>query len=447
MGTFAWEYHNRTKHSPRSIRENVHFLDWDNEPLLFKIYTDLEPIPLPVEGDLGKLLYYSAGITRRRGQVMFRAYSNTGALYEIELYVVCDSGVYHYGPYDQALRRLRAGDFRGALRTVDNAKAVIVSTGTYWRNAWKYQARTYRHFGWDNGTLHANLLAMANALGLPARLLCGFVDDDVNHLLGLDTRREVSLALVALSGGPPAPPPVEVPPLDLRTVPLSKREVDYPLMREMHAASSLASPEEVLRWREARLPAVAAPEDRIESVEEVILRRGSTRRFERTPIQLAQLSTMLHQASAPIDADFLDSGASLNEMYVVAHAVEGLEPGAYYYDVPSRSLQPLRHGNFRKEAAFLALDQDLAGDAAAAVFFLADLGRVLDRLGDRGYRAVQLEAGIRGGRLYLGAYALRLGATGLTFYDDEVTDFFSPHAAGKSAIFLVAVGRPAAKRL
>jgi SagB-type dehydrogenase family enzyme len=230
-------------------------------------------------------------------------------------------------------------------------------------------------------------------------------------------------------------------------VPLSKREVDYPLMREMHAASSLASPEEVLRWREARLPAVAAPEDRIESVEEVILRRGSTRRFERTPIQLAQLSTMLHQASAPIDADFLDSGASLNEMYVVAHAVEGLEPGAYYYDVPSRSLQPLRHGNFRKEAAFLALDQDLAGDAAAAVFFLADLGRVLDRLGDRGYRAVQLEAGIRGGRLYLGAYALRLGATGITFYDDEVTSFFSPHAAGKSAIFLVAVGRPAAKRL
>jgi hypothetical protein len=51
-----------------------------------------------------------------------------------------------------------------------------------------------------------------------------------------------------------------------------------------------------------------------------------------------------------------------------------------------------------------------------------------------------LEAGIIGGRLYLAAYAQRLGATGLTFYDDEVTEFFSPHAAGKSAIFLVALG-------
>ena len=54
---------------------------------------------------------------------------------------------------------------------------------------------------------------------------------------------------------------------------------------------------------------------------------------------------------------------------------------------------------------------------------------------------MQLEAGIIGGKLYLGAYALRLGATGLTFFDDDVTNFFSPHAAGKSAIFLVAIGK------
>jgi hypothetical protein len=54
---------------------------------------------------------------------------------------------------------------------------------------------------------------------------------------------------------------------------------------------------------------------------------------------------------------------------------------------------------------------------------------------------VQLEAGIMGGRLYLASYAQRMGATGLTFYDDEVTAFFSPHASGKSAIFLVAIGR------
>ena len=54
---------------------------------------------------------------------------------------------------------------------------------------------------------------------------------------------------------------------------------------------------------------------------------------------------------------------------------------------------------------------------------------------------MQLEAGILGGRLYLSAYAQRLGATGLTFYDDSVVSFFSPHAKGKNAIFLVALGK------
>ena len=44
--------------------------------------------------------------------------------------------------------------------------------------------------------------------------------------------------------------------------------------------------------------------------------------------------------------------------------------------------------------------------------------------------------------MYLAAYAQRLGATGLTFFDDDVINFFSPHAKGKSAIFLLAIGKP-----
>ena len=55
-------------------------------------------------------------------------------------------------------------------------------------------------------------------------------------------------------------------------------------------------------------------------------------------------------------------------------------------------------------------------------------------------------ASIEGGKLYLAAYALGLGATGLTFFDDDVTRFFSPHAAGKSVMFLTAIGRPARRR-
>ena len=67
---------------------------------------------------------------------------------------------------------------------------------------------------------------------------------------------------------------------------------------------------------------------------------------------------------------------------------------------------------------------------------------VLGRFGNRGYRAAQLAGGIAAGRMYIAAYAQGFGATGLTFFDDEVVDFFSPHAAGKSVMFLVALGYP-----
>jgi SagB-type dehydrogenase family enzyme len=233
--------------------------------------------------------------------------------------------------------------------------------------------------------------------------------------------------------------------------------MDYPLMREMHAASSLHSPEEVAKWRGGtpltfppptgpviRLQPLSDQEIPRDPIEQVILRRGSSRKFARTPITLAQLSTMLDRATRGVPADFLDPvGSQLNHVYLIIHAVEGFEPGSYVFHRNRGSLECLKQGDFRSQAGYLGLQQALPADAAVAVFFLADLRPILQRYGNRGYRAVQLEAGILGGKLYLTAYAQRLGATGLTFFDDDVTAFFSPHAEGKSAIFLVALGHSA----
>jgi SagB-type dehydrogenase family enzyme len=525
----AGNYHEATKHSYTSVRTNPHFLDFGNQPLPFKIYTSLEPSRMPTEvrqtgvaalsaiaaslpdqalgqanaaPDLeavAQLLYLSAGITRQRkypgGEIYFRAAACTGALYEVELYLVCgdlanlQAGVYHFAPAEFGLRQLRAGDYRSVLveatggePAIAHAPLTVVCTCTYWRNTWKYQARTYRHFGWDNGTLLANLLAVATALGLPAKVVSGFVDTTVNRLLDLDSQREVAFSLVALghdSRLSPRPVPLsqaaprvltDISPLGLETVPLSRDEIDYPLMREMHAASSLDSAEEVTAWREDTVsghtemrsaeisstdttdfPPPAGPVVQLtplsdaemprDPIEQVILRRGSSRQFARTAISLTQFSTMLDRATRGIPADFLNPfGSQLNHLYLIVHAVEGLEPGAYVFHRDRRVLERLKRGNFRDQAGYLGLEQRLPADAAVDIFFLADLKPIFDRFGNRGYRAVQLEAGILGGKLYLAAYAQRLGATGLTFYDDDVTRFFSPHAEGKSAIFLIAVG-------
>ncbi len=496
----TWDYHNRTKHSPQSVRSSGHFMDWDNQPLLFKIYSTLQPTLLPQElspssvsalaalsalpewkevsipdlRTVARILFFSAGITRRRkypgGEVFFRAASCTGALYHIDLYLVCgdlpglEAGVYHFDVQDFSLRKLRSGDYREILvrasaaePAVTAAPAVIVCADTFWRNTWKYQARAYRHSFWDSGTILANLLAVAAAHRVPAKLVLGFVDEEVNRLLDLDREREATLSLVPFGHTEEsishAPEPA---PLSLETVPLSREEVTYPAIQRMHQASCLANEEEVAAWR-GRTPVVSPPEPSgslfsletgIEgeapgdSLEQVILRRGSTRQFAREPISFKQFSRILQSATRGIPADFLDPpGSFLNTLYVIALAVDGLPKGAYVYHRDRELLELLKEGDFRREGGFLGLEQDLPADASVDIFFLADLGPILERYGNRGYRAAELEAGIIGGKLYLAAYAERLGATGLTFYDDEVTDFFSPHAAGKSVMFLMSLGR------
>jgi hypothetical protein len=104
------------------------------------------------------------------------------------------------------------------------------------------------------------------------------------------------------------------------------------------------------------------------------------------------------------------------------------------------TVELLNPGDHRRAAARIALDQEYAADAHVNVHALTDLEPVLARYGNRGYRLAQLEAALFAGRLQLAAHALRLGAVGSTSPDDEVTAFFSPHAAGKSFMFIAVFG-------
>jgi SagB-type dehydrogenase family enzyme len=280
-------------------------------------------------------------------------------------------------------------------------------------------------------------------------------------LLGLDTNREVAFSLVRLGHtNTILPDSAEIFALELPTVPYSAQEVEYPAMRRMHASSSLDSPLEVTSWRAKSysrtkaaakgtiIPLVPLEDAKTskDTIEQVISRRGSTRQFSRDPITYQQLSTMLDSSTRGIPADFLNPPSGhLNDLYLIVNNVVGLAPGAYCYRWEEKSLELLKSGDFRDKAGYLGLEQQIPADAAVDVFFLADLNKILETYGNRGYRAVQLEAGILGGKFYLAAYAQKFGCSGLTFYDDDVISFFSPHARGKSAIFLVALGRSASR--
>ncbi len=488
--TPAQTFHESTKLSYINLR---------TKPSLYKLYMDSPMIPLPADFPrpeaptleavatvkierpanidltaVAQLLFLSSGLIKKRaipgvGEVHYRAASSAGGLYPIEVYLVCqdvpglEAGLYHFSPSNFALHRLGQGDYRGVVskaagsdEALSASSAIVIFTSIFARSTWKYRARGYRYCLWDNGTMVANLLATAAAISVPAKLVTGFVDDWVNDLLGLERDKEATFCLVGL--GRSTTEPVmrrnDLGPVKPRARELPDGEAVYPEVSRLHDASSLATDDEVTAWRGALSPEKSTVQGRLYRIEplesgvrtskplgDVISGRTSVRRFIREPMSFHRLSSLLDYSTRGVNADFLGPDrSSLLDIYIVVNAVDGLPPGKYYYSPERRALELLKEGDFRDDAGYLCFEQALGADASVVVFFMTNLGRVLDRYGSRGYRVAQLEAGILGGKLYLCAEALNLGASGITFYDDDVADFFSPHASGKSAMFVVTLG-------
>jgi hypothetical protein len=156
----------------------------------------------------------------------------------------------------------------------------------------------------------------------------------------------------------------------------------------------------------------------------VILRRGSTRIMDPAATVARELCEWSLAASL--------RGARVPH-FVAVHAVEGLEPGLYRWPDLDR---PLRREPLRDELFRVCMEQDLGRDAAFVVMAAVDAGR----LDDRGYREAQLDAGLVEGRLHLAAYALGIGASGMTFYDSELPGLLGEPLAG---LLFTCVGVPA----
>lgn len=492
-------YHEATKHSEVSLRTSGHYLDWDNKPSPFKQCKNQPSTALPHKfphpqkpsleaiknnppatekkfdlETLAEILFFSAGITRKikvGGETHYmRAASATGALYPIELYTInsnipsLNAGVYHFNPLDFSLVHLRQGDYRSQLSQSPypgSSPATIAFTSLAWRNAWKYEARSYRHWFWDAGVIAANLLATCNSERMPTRLYMGFIDGKVNKLLGLEQNKEATVCLAVVGAGSETSAGLvekEASPLHLEVEPLSKEEVDYPIMWEANKASELTNTASVKAWRQSYKPRVSkakhnGPTFQLKplksedspSLEQTILQRGSTRKFAQLPITFEALSTIIDAASTHVPLDFLPDYETLTEFYLIANDVQGLPSGSYFLNRETNSLEQLKTGRLRHMSGYLCLNQQLFSDASVVFFLITDLSHTLDCLGNRGYRAAQFEAGVHAGKIYLSSYSVGIGASGSTFYDDAVTEFFSPHARDKNAMIAVGVGVPAYK--
>ena len=204
---------------------------------------------------------------------------------------------------------------------------------------------------------------------------------------------EFPIALLSLGDGEPAIGP---------TGPGARGElpaVEFPLCTAAQRAGerdALGEP-----WAEGG-PLAGMP--RSDPLDQVILRRGSQRRMDRTKtVPRSTLEWSMAVAMRGITVPH----------WVVVHGVDDTAPGVYRW--PDLT-HPVREGNLRDELLRIALDQYLAADAAFVAIAAVDLST----LDDRSYRDAQLAAGIVEGRLHLAAYALGASASGMTFLDSEV---------------------------
>ena len=493
----AWNYHNGTKHPNGIFLTRPHFYDSSLRPNPYKIYSkQLPELSLKtissqrlstlesISGNiiqnesktldiasLANILYFSGGITKTinfagLGDFEFRAASCTGALYHIEIYLVCgdidglEAGVYHFDPQKMKLHQLRKGDFRDSLvkstkdSAIQHAPAILVYTDIPTRNSVKYRTREYRHAFWDCGTIIANTLAVCQSNGYSSKVVMGFVDGMVNHLLDLDTQKEFSIALVPVGYADSVyqEKQNEIPTLNLQTEPLSNYDYDDLEIKKIHEGSSFSSLQQIEKWKLDYSVTCPTSTNCIElkqqlsstnqTIEDTIIKRGSTRKFSRESVSFEQLSDILYYSTRGVSTDYMEkSDNSIIDLYVIANAVDGLESGSYYFNQKQNCLDTIRQGDFRVDAMHLGLNQALPLDGSVSVFYMTNLDKILNKLGNRGYRVAQMEASIIGGRVYLAAYSLELGATGLTFYDDDVTEFFSPYSDNQNTMFMTVLGK------
>ena len=481
------EYHELTKHSVASLRQAPHGLDWSNMPDPFRHYEGVPVLDLPADPPapetpalelrgsvygarvvddgptfLSQLLFYSAAISATKRvpstgyRYALRVNPSSGNLHPTEFHFVTQSlkgwpdGLYHYRPSAHMAEQRALGQLEWKWKET-GTPVVFVLTSIAWREAWKYGRRAYRYCLHDIGHAWQALSLAARASGCDSMAFAHFPDDDIAQSFRVHSD-EWPMLVVALSGrGVPVREAHTGEPVWYggEANRLSPAEVAYTPIDEFHRATKVSSVG--FRSIETAEPASSGSGE-LKLPPPASTRRpfGDVARMRRSALDftgglrsmsLEQLSALLAWAVEPLAADF--ASARFIQLYLYAHRIDGLQPGVYKLWEPSMELELVRSGDQRVAAAGLSLGQDLAGNACVAFSMIADIQRAVRAHGDRGYRYVHFEAGAIGHRLYVGAEALGLAATGIgAFYDDLVHEYLNLTSEQRQVVYHFAVGYP-----
>lgn len=186
------------------------------------------------------------------------------------------------------------------------------------------------------------------------------------------------------------------------------------------------------------------------ALEAVIARRRSVREYANRPVELDELSRLLHYSTGVTDRrdptwlfrSIPSSGALFPiEVYPVIFNVAGVAPGVYHYDIQRHRLELVRAGDFRQKLFTAALSQEMVLHTAMVLVLTGIFARVQWKYVDRSYRYLLLEAGHLGQNIYLAATALGLGPCGIgAFFDEEIDQLLGVDGRDEATVYLLAVG-------
>lgn len=191
---------------------------------------------------------------------------------------------------------------------------------------------------------------------------------------------------------------------------------------------------------------------------EVLLARRTHRVFQREPVSLRQLSTVLHYAFAPMYfVDALEYGTLQMrtspgggarheiECYVGVLNVEGVAPGLYHYNGEQHSLELLDADFDQSTVDRLSFGQEMAVNAGFVCFLTALVKRAAYKYRHpRTLRMIMLDAGHLGQTFDLVSTAAGLGPfQTAAFRDSEVESALGLDGITETALYLIGAGRPA----
>jgi SagB-type dehydrogenase family enzyme len=403
-----------------------------------------------------------------------------GALYPNELYIYLKvddlpAGIYHYDAANHRLDLLREGNFDSYLeRALGNRCDISSCFGTafvstrFWKNFFKYNNFSYRLQGLDGGVLMGQLLETAKRFGFESGVYVQFLDSAVNHLLGLDEEEENVYSVIPLSAAATnwawkgRKPDLtaeelcrELPAISFEHYERSEKVREFPMLLAVNEASKIDCTGDFRKL--GRQPGVRGGEKEIHLPEVESLaydfapacknRYSPEMDFAMGKVSQEKLAALLKNAAqsftyrSDINEIFYDREPRVS-IYGCFYNVEGIPNGAYAYDSRRHSLREISTGDYRLQLqSGLSLGNVNLLQVPLCLHIIGNKEYDKDTLGYRGYRIMQMEAGMLVQRLLLASSAAGFGGHPLLGFDTTLTDgIYKLDSEGRTTLIQIPIG-------